>query len=57
MKITTEIKKRKVPIVKIDETLNKYDDIVVFPEKLEKTNEMLRKVGLPKHWKNENQHS
>jgi len=57
MKITTEIKKRKVPIVKIDTSLNKYDDIVLFPEKLEKANEMLRKVGLPKQWTNEKHHS
>ena len=57
MKITSELKKRKVPIVKIDKSLNKYDDIVVFPAKLEKANEMLRKVGLPKQWTNENQKS
>jgi hypothetical protein len=57
MKITTEIKKRKIPIVKIDKSLNKYDDIVLFPDKLEKANEMLRKVGLPKQWKNEKHHS
>jgi hypothetical protein len=50
MKITTELKKRKIPIVKIDESLNMYDDIVLFPDKLEKANEMLRKVGLPKQW-------
>lgn len=48
--ITTELKKRKIPIVKIDKSLNKYDDIVLFPDKLEKANEMLRKVGLPKQW-------
>jgi hypothetical protein len=52
MKITTEIKKRKIPIVKIDKSLNKYDDVIMFPEKLEKANEMLRKVGLPKQWTN-----
>lgn len=57
MKIRAEIKKRKVPIVKIDKSLNKYDDIVLFPEKMEKANEMLRKVGLPKQWTNEKQHS
>lgn len=50
MKIMTELKKRKIPIVKIDKSLNEYDDIVLFPEKLEKANEMLRKVGLPKQW-------
>jgi hypothetical protein len=56
-KITTEIKKRKIPIVKIDKSLNKYDDVVLFPDKLEKANEMLRKVGLPKQWTNEKHHS
>jgi hypothetical protein len=30
--------------------LNKYDNKTLFPEKLEKANEMLRKVGLPKQW-------
>ncbi len=50
MKIITEIKKRKIPIVRIDQSLNKYDDIVLFPDKLEKANEMLRTVGLPKQW-------
>ncbi len=39
----------KFDIVKIDKSLNKYDDIVLFPYKLEKANEMLCKVGLPKH--------
>jgi hypothetical protein len=57
MKITAELKKRKIPIVKIDKSLNKYDDIVLFPDKLEKANEMLRKVGLPKQWTNEKHHS
>jgi hypothetical protein len=50
MKITKELKKRKIPIVKIESSLNKYDDLVLFPEKLEKANEMLRKIGLPKQW-------
>ena len=57
MKITTELKKRKIPIVKIDKSLNKYDDVVLFPEKLEKANDMLRKVGLPKQWTSEKNHS
>ncbi|MBK9249153.1 MAG: hypothetical protein IPM69_13825 [Ignavibacteria bacterium] len=48
MNIKAELKKRKIPIVKIDPRLNKYDDMVVFPEKLEKANEMLPRVGLPK---------
>jgi hypothetical protein len=37
--------------------MNQYDNIVLFPDKLEKANEMLRKVGLPKQWANENHHS
>ncbi len=57
MKITIELKKRKIPIVKIDKSLNKYDNIVLFPDKLEKANEMLCKVGLPKQWTNEKHHS
>ncbi|MBI5914744.1 MAG: hypothetical protein HY842_05160 [Bacteroidetes bacterium] len=48
MKEITEIKQRKVPIVRVDESLNQYDDKILFPDKLEKANEMLRKVGLPK---------
>ena len=48
MKIINELKKRKTPIVKIDSSLNKFDDKILFPEKLEKANEMLKKVGLPK---------
>jgi len=50
MKIIKEIKNRKIPIVKIDESLNKYDDIVLFPEKLEKANQKLKGIGLPKKW-------
>jgi len=48
MKITKELKKRKIPIVVIDKSLDKYDDKTLFPEKLEKANEMLKKIGLPK---------
>ncbi|MFA6924704.1 MAG: hypothetical protein WC223_10695 [Bacteroidales bacterium] len=32
----------------IDDSLNKYKDVVLFPEKLEKANEMLKKTGIPK---------
>jgi SOS response regulatory protein OraA/RecX len=50
MKIISELKKRKISIVKIDKSLNKYDDIVIFPEKLDKANKKLSKSGLPKQW-------
>ena len=57
MKITPELKERKIAIVKIYKSMNQYDNIVLFPDKLEKANEMLSKVGLPKQWANENHHS
>jgi len=50
MKVTAELKRRKIPIVRVDKSLNKYDDKILFPDKLEKANEMLRKIGLPKQW-------
>jgi hypothetical protein len=34
--------------VSIDKSLNKYENKVLFPDKLEKANEMLKNVGLPK---------
>ena len=40
--------KRKTLIVIIDKSLNQYENIIFFPEKLEKTNQMLKNVGLPK---------
>lgn len=42
------INKAKTPIVKIDKRLNKFQDQVVFPEKLEAANKVLSKVALPK---------
>lgn len=54
MKVITEIEKRNIPIVRIDKPLNKYDDKILFPDKLKKSNKMLRKVGLPKQWLTEN---
>ena len=50
MKILKEIKKRKIPIVTIDKSLNDYDGKVLFPEKLQKANDMLKMVGIPEKW-------
>ena len=50
MKTVAEIKSRKTPIVRIDSSLDKYDGKILFPDKLEKANEMLKKVGLPRQW-------
>jgi hypothetical protein len=49
-KVIKELEKRKTPIVRIDQSLDKYKNVVLFPDKLEKANEMLRTVGLPKQW-------
>jgi len=43
-----DINVRKVPIVLIDKSLDFFNDKVLFPEKLAKANDMLKKVGLPK---------
>jgi hypothetical protein len=48
---TKRSKKVKMPGIQIDKSLDKYNDQVLFPEKLEKANEMLRTVGLPKSHK------
>ena len=48
MKTMLEINKKKVPAVRIDTSLDKYDNVVLFPEKLAKANEHLKKTGFPK---------
>ena len=40
--------KDNLPKVRIDKSLEKYKDTVLFPEKLEKANKNIAKVGLPK---------
>jgi hypothetical protein len=40
--------RNKKIIVEIDPSLDKYKDVVLFPEEVAKANEMLRTVGLPK---------
>lgn len=47
MKTIQELKNRKVPIVRIDPALEQYRDTVLFPEKLEKANQMLKTARLP----------
>ena len=41
------INTRKKPIVLIDESLDFFNNKILFPEKLDKANEMLKKTGLP----------
>lgn len=50
MDIMDKLKKRKIPIVRIDKSLNKFDRKVLFPEKLDRANETLKEKGLPKKW-------
>ncbi len=38
----------KLPIIVFDKKLEKFRDKTLFPEKLEKANEILSKVALPK---------
>lgn len=47
MKTIEELNKRKVPIVTIDNSLDKFRDKIMFPEKLEKANKMLKTAKLP----------
>lgn len=42
MKSILELNETKVPAVRMDSSLNKYDDVVLFPKKLEKANKMLK---------------
>lgn len=48
MKVINKLKTRKIPIVTIDKSLNQLDGKILFPEKLEKANKMLKEIGLPK---------
>lgn len=47
MKNVQELNKRKVPIVAIDPALNKYEDKIMSPKKLEQANNMLKTAKLP----------
>lgn len=43
-----QLNKSRTPIVKINKTLDKLADKILFPEKLEEANRVLKTVGLPK---------
>lgn len=47
MKTVQELNDSKIPIVRIDPSLEQYRDKVLFPEKLAKANELLRNAKLP----------
>lgn len=48
MKTIQELNKRKIPIVRINNGLKKYKTMPIFQEKVDKANETLRTIGLPK---------
>jgi hypothetical protein len=50
---TKGINTRKKPIVVIDKTLDFFNDKILFPQKVDKANEMLKKIGLPKMGKSQ----
>ena len=43
-----ELNKKKTPIVTIDKSLEKFKSKPLFQDKVDKANEVIRKVGLPK---------
>ena len=47
MKTIAELNASKIPLVIIDKRLNSLDDVVLFPEKVEKAKKIIEKTGLP----------
>ena len=47
MKNILELNDKKIPVVRIDKSLNKYSNVVLFPEKVEKAKQAVAKFGLP----------
>ncbi|MFM9840418.1 MAG: hypothetical protein ACKVOQ_19280 [Cyclobacteriaceae bacterium] len=48
MKSIQELNEKKIPIVRIDKSLEKYLNMPIFQDKVDKANETLRTIGLPK---------
>jgi len=48
MKTIEELNEKKIPIVRIDKSLEKYKSMPIFQDKVDMANEVLRTVGLPK---------
>lgn len=43
-----DLNKCKLPVIRIDLSLEKYKGMVLFKDKLDRANDMLKTVGLPK---------
>ncbi|WP_207632616.1 hypothetical protein [Foetidibacter luteolus] len=52
MKTIKELNESKVPVVILDRSLDKLNDVVLFPEKVKKAKATIDKIGLPKNAKN-----
>jgi hypothetical protein len=48
IKTIKELNDKKIPIVRIDNSLEKYLKMPIFQDKVDKANEALRTIGLPK---------
>ncbi len=48
MKDFKKLNNKKIPIVRIDNSLEKYLNMPLVQDKIEKANEALRTIGLPK---------
>lgn len=48
MKDIKELNDKKLPVLRIDDSLEKYLNMPLFQDKVEKANEALRTSGLPK---------
>lgn len=53
MKEITVLNKSKIPTVIINHKLDKYDDVVFCPEKLQEANETIEKYGVPEIYESE----
>ena len=49
MKAMQELNEKKFPVIRIDNSLEKYKTMPIFQEKVDKANEMLKTVRLPKN--------
>lgn len=48
MKVIKDLNDKKVSIIRINNSLEKYKNMPIFQDKVDKANEVLRTVGLPK---------
>ncbi len=48
MKSIKELNEKKIPVVRIDSSLEKYLKMPIFQDKVDKANEALKTIGLPK---------